>query len=153
MQKEEEKPKHERLAEWLVEDNNWKNIQRMFASMTGTLDWAWSIQTDNEEDGSFIRYSFNKPRGGTTVAKYNPGDNRHNQVNKGIFKFGMKEVDLYIKYWAVSNKPNTILFQMTYAYNHFGGGSNGCDSNLIIEINLTQPASKYAVWDTRSLLA
>lgn len=153
MQKEEEKPQHERLAEWLKKDNNWRNIQRMFASMTGTMDWAWSIQTDNEEDGSFIRYSFNNPRGRNIVAKYSPGDNPHNQVDKGIFKFGMKKVELYIKYWGVSNKPNTIVFRMTYGYSHFGGGSNGCDSNLRIEINLTRPASEYAVWDTGSLLS
>ncbi|MEK9694952.1 MAG: hypothetical protein VW270_04250 [Candidatus Poseidoniales archaeon] len=152
MQKEE-KPTHERLAEWLKKDDNWKTIQRMMASMTDTQDWAWSIQTDNEEDGSFIRYSFNKPRGTNIVAKYNPGDNPHSQVDKGIFKFGMKEVDLYIKYWRMSNEPNTIVFQMTYAYNQFDGGSNGCDSNLRIEINLTRPASEYAVWDTRSLLS
>lgn len=153
MQKEEEKPKHKRLAEWLDRENNWKTIQRMFASMTRTLDWAWSIETDNEEDGRFIRYSFNKPRGTNIVAKYNPGDNPHNQVDKGIFKFGMKEVDLYIKYRNILNEPNTIVFQMKYSYSHFGGGSNGCDSNLRIEINLTRPASEYAVWDTGSLLS
>tara|TARA_R100001509_G_scaffold38627_1_gene20800 strand:- start:10 stop:456 length:447 start_codon:yes stop_codon:yes gene_type:complete len=148
MQKEEEKPTHERLAEWLGKDNNWRHIQGMFASMTNTMWWAWSIQTEDNGD-----YSFNKPRRGNTVAKYSPADNPHNQVDKGIFKFGMKEVDLYIKYWTVTNEPNTIVFRMTYGYNHFGGGSNGCDSNLRIEINLTRPASKYAVWDTRSLLA
>lgn len=152
MQKEEEKPTHERLAEWLGKDDNWKTIQKMFASMTRTLDWAWSIQTEDDGDGGW-RYSFNKRRGRNIVAKYSPSDNPHNHVDKGIFKFGMREVDLYIKYWSVRNIPNKIVFQMTYAYNHFGGGSNGCDSNLRIEINLTRPASKYAVWDTVSLLA
>tara|TARA_R100000149_G_scaffold46297_1_gene18633 strand:+ start:148 stop:600 length:453 start_codon:yes stop_codon:yes gene_type:complete len=150
MQKEEEKPTHERLAEWLKKDNNWKTIQRMFASMTRTQDWAWNIQMEDDGDGG---WRFNHPKGTNIVAKYIDDDNPHNQVDKGIFKFGMKKVELYIKYWTLTNEPNTIVFRMTYAYSHFGGGSNGCDSNLRIEINLTRPASKYAVWDTGSLLA